>query len=430
LASKIRKLCPHGFVLTEFVRERFGIIASLYLSVFSVLTIFIFMCSELTSVSYAVESLTGMSGLAATIVQVIITMIYSAVGGFRTSLITDNVQGTMIFVLLIICSAAIGTQVTIDQTIVDATNLTGSSKLGWQLLYILPVAVLFNAYFLSGLWQRAFSSKTDKDLWIGCSIATAFIFIILVLVGFTGIIAVWSGSVDPADTVAASSAFFYLLALLPAWVVGFCIVFAICMSCAAYDTFQTAIVATISNDVFRNKLNLWWVRLILLVNVPAIVVATLNLDILVLYLISDLVSAAVLPPILLGLVPSLYFLNGFDIIVGGLGGFFTVFLFGLVYYDGDAARAGGVLILESGLYASDWSAFGAFVAAPVGGLLWMTGAFLLRWIVALVRTRFFGTPFTLFDRKTIQPERFVDGPIDPRETAAPKPDSEMTLQKH
>lgn len=87
----------------------------------------------------------------------------------------------------------------------------------------------------------------------------------------------WSGSVDPADTVAASSAFFYLLALLPAWVVGFCIVFALCMSCAAYDTFQTAIVATISNDVFRNKLNLWWVRLILLVNVPAIVVATLNL---------------------------------------------------------------------------------------------------------------------------------------------------------
>lgn len=386
------------------------------------------MCSELTSVSYAVESLTGMSGLAATIVQVIITMIYSAVGGFRTSLITDNVQGTMIFVLLIICSAAIGTQVTIDQTIVETTNLTGSSKLGWQLLYILPVAVLFNAYFLSGLWQRAFSSKTDKDLWIGCSIATVFIFIILVLVGFTGIIAVWSGSVDPADTVAASSAFFYLLALLPAWVVGFCIVFALCMSCAAYDTFQTAIVATISNDVFRNKLNLWWVRLILLVNVPAIVVATLNLDILVLYLISDLVSAAVLPPILLGLVPALYFLNGFDIIVGGLGGFFTVFLFGLVYYNGDAAAAGGVLILESGLYASDWSAFGAFVAAPVGGLLWMTGAFLLRWLVAIVRTRFFNAPYTIFDRKAIKTERFTDGPIDPREGSA-NSDNENNMQK-
>jgi hypothetical protein len=119
------------------------------------------------------------------------------------------------------------------------------------------------------------------------------------------------------------------------------------------------------------------------VNIPAVVVATKNLDILVLFLIADLVSAAVLPPILLGLVPALYFLNGFDVVVGGLGGvfptspsttirrphlpagFFTVFLFGLVYYDGNASAAGGLLILKDGLYADDWSAFGAFVAAYV-----------------------------------------------------------------
>jgi hypothetical protein len=34
LAKKIRKLCPHGFVLTEFARERFGLIACLFLSMF------------------------------------------------------------------------------------------------------------------------------------------------------------------------------------------------------------------------------------------------------------------------------------------------------------------------------------------------------------------------------------------------------------
>lgn len=49
------------------------------------------MCSELTSVSYAVESLTGMSGLAATIVQVIITMIYSG----------QLLQGSALTVLII-----------------------------------------------------------------------------------------------------------------------------------------------------------------------------------------------------------------------------------------------------------------------------------------------------------------------------------------
>lgn len=38
LAARIRKLCPHGFVLTEFVRERFGWPAAVFLSAFSCLT--------------------------------------------------------------------------------------------------------------------------------------------------------------------------------------------------------------------------------------------------------------------------------------------------------------------------------------------------------------------------------------------------------
>jgi len=83
LASKIRKACPHGFVLTEYVRERFGVIAALYLSAFSCLTIFVYMCSELTSVNYVVNSLTGLNGLPATIVEVVITAIYTGKHGWH-----------------------------------------------------------------------------------------------------------------------------------------------------------------------------------------------------------------------------------------------------------------------------------------------------------------------------------------------------------
>jgi hypothetical protein len=236
----------------------------------------------------------------------------------------------------------------------------------------------------------------------------------------------WAGVLDPEDPLAASSSFFLLIALLPTWVVGFCIVFAIAMSCAAYDTLQVALVATVSNDVFRNKINIWWVRVILIVNIPAVVVATKNLDILVLFLIADLVSAAVLPPILLGLVPALYFLNGFDVVVGGLGGvfstgfsttirrahlpagFFTVFLFGLVYYDGNASAAGGLLILKDGLYADDWSAFGAFVAAPIGSMLWTSGAFIARLVYSKFYARITGRPSTVFKRKEINRAKFAD----------------------
>lgn len=92
---------------------------------------------------------------------------------------------------------------------------------------------------LPTVWQRAFASKTDKDLWWGCIGATIFIFITLTLVGVTGMIALWAPGVLPEDPSATDYAFFYLIATLPNWVVGICLVFAVALSCAAYDTMQT-----------------------------------------------------------------------------------------------------------------------------------------------------------------------------------------------
>lgn len=37
---------------------------------------------------------------------------------------------------------------------------------------------------------------------------------------------------------------------------------------------------TSGNDVFRNNISIWWVRVILVVNIPAVIVAAKNLDIL------------------------------------------------------------------------------------------------------------------------------------------------------
>jgi hypothetical protein len=70
----------------------------------------------------------------------------------------------------------------------------------------------------------------------------------------------------------------------------------------------------------------------------------------------------VVPCLVIGLSDKFYFYRGFDFVVGGLGGIFTIFLFGLVYYDGDVTLAGNLLLLEGGLYANDWSAFGKSIS--------------------------------------------------------------------
>ncbi|KAF2438889.1 hypothetical protein P171DRAFT_398110 [Karstenula rhodostoma CBS 690.94] len=394
LGPIIRRKCPEGFVLTEWTRQRYGAVAGLFLSVCTLITIFLYMVSELSAMQQIVTALTGLDGLPAIIVECAVTTIYTSLGGFKVSFITDNIQGVMVVGLIILGVITVGVETHIQPALIRESGFLDASLLGWQLLYILPVAVLTNDFFLSGFWMRTFASRTDKDLWIGVSLATVAVLIILTLVGVSGLLAAWSGAWPLGSADDGYLAFFLLLGQLPAWVVGIILVMTVSLSTAAFDSLQSAIISTGSNDLFRNRLNIWVIRLLVVILiVPVVVVALKSPDILQIFLISDLVSAAVVPVLVIGLSERCYWWRGFDFVVGSLGGIFTVFLFGLVYYDGDASRASKLLILEGGLYAGDWSAFGAFVAAPFGGLLWGFAACGVRlatlWVVAKVRGRRF-----------------------------------------
>lgn len=363
----------------------------------TLITLFLYMVAELSALQQIITALTGLDGLPAVIVECIVTTIYTTLGGFKVSFITDNIQGAMVVGLIIIGVITVGVEVHVDTSSIGPSGLLDASLLGWQLIYILPVAILTNDFFVSGFWMRTFASKTDKDLYIGVGIATIAVTIILTLVGSAGLLAAWSGVLEN-DPDNGSIALFLLLERLPSWVVGIVLVMVVALSTAAFDSFQSAMVSTASNDLVRNKLNLWYIRAaVVLIIAPVIVVALKSPSVLQIYLISDLVSAALVPVLVIGLWDRCYWWRGFEVVVGGLGGILTVFIFGTIYF-GDAREGANLILLEGGLYAEDWSAFGAFVAAPLGGLLWAIAAFLLRitaqWLYAKVK----GQRFTAFDR--------------------------------
>ena len=77
LGPIIRRKCPEGFVLTEWTRQRYGIIACLYLSLMTLLTLFLYMVSELSAIGQVVNALTGLDGLPVIIVECIVTTIYT-----------------------------------------------------------------------------------------------------------------------------------------------------------------------------------------------------------------------------------------------------------------------------------------------------------------------------------------------------------------
>jgi hypothetical protein len=209
LGPIIRRKCPEGFVLTEWTRQRYGVITSLYLSALTyaqavcsstnlltycrLITLFLYMVAELSALQQIINALTGLNGLPAVIVECAVTSIYTSLGGFRISFVTDNIQGAMVVFLIIIAAITVGVETHIDRSAISTSGLLDATLLGWQLVYILPVAILTNDFFISGFWMRTFASKTDRDLRIGVGIATVAIAIILTLVGVTGLLAAWSG---------------------------------------------------------------------------------------------------------------------------------------------------------------------------------------------------------------------------------------------
>ncbi|KAK4189172.1 hypothetical protein QBC35DRAFT_380893 [Podospora australis] len=403
LGPIIRRKCPEGFVLTEWTRQRYGTVAALYLSFMTLVTLFLYMTSELSAVGQVVHLLTGMDGLPVLIVQCLVTTIYTSLGGFRISFFTDNIQGAMVLGLIIIATITVGVEIKIDTSLIAESGLTKGNLLGWQLVYILPVAILTNDFFLSHFWLRTFASKTDRDLWIGVSIAAVAVLIIVTLVGSTGLIAAWAGIYpgDPEAPVDGSIVFFALLEQLPSWVVGIVLVMAVTLSIAAFDSIQTAMVSSASNDLFRNRLNIWFIRAgVVLVMIPVVVIAIRAPSVLQIYLISDLVSAATIPVLVFGLWDKAYWWRGFEVVVGGLGGLFTVFLFGMMYYD-DAQKGAELLLLQQGLFTGDWGCFGAFVAAPVGGVIWGFIALGLRLSFQYVLAKKRGVRFDALDRPIV-----------------------------
>lgn len=70
LGPIIRKKTPDGFVLTEWVRQRYGVAVAIYLSFLTLATLFLYMVAELSALYQIVSTLTGMDGLPVIIVEV------------------------------------------------------------------------------------------------------------------------------------------------------------------------------------------------------------------------------------------------------------------------------------------------------------------------------------------------------------------------
>jgi Na+/proline symporter len=355
LGPKIRAAAPDGVTLTDWVRLRFGRPAQVWVAVVSVFYMFMFITAELTAIGDVLDALGGIDPWVSIVAVAGVTAAYTAWGGLPASLRTDQVQGVMIIVLLGLAIGAI--LVNVDDPVARATDtgLPTFSRAGWETLIVLCIAVTAANLFHQGYWQRSWSASSPAVLVKAGWRAAVVSFLLLLPIGFTGMIA--AGVARHDGTPLSAVPFFSLLDGLPDVIILLVSVLAVALVASSVDTLQSALAASMAKDLTDRSISLTAAKVAtVLLTVPAVLIALRGYDVLRLFLIADLVAAATVVPVFLGLRRAG---SSASVVLGSLAGLLAVFVLG-VTQDG---IEGGVDLLT--VASSPDLDLGSFVWAPV-----------------------------------------------------------------
>jgi Na+/proline symporter len=362
LGPKIREAAPHGVTLTDWVRDTFGRPAQAWVAVVSVFYMFMFVTAELTAIGGVLDLLGGVDPWISIVAVAGVTAAYTAWGGLPATIRTDVAQAWVICVLVVVVMVAIGLNV--DEPLQRAKDggLDTFSRAGWESIVVLSIAITAANLFHQGYWQRSWSAASNRVLARAGLGGALLSFLVLLPIGATGMIA---GGIAVHDGTEPSPVpFFSLLDGLPTGVIGLVAVMAIALVASSVDTLQSALAASMAQDLSDRNMTLKAAKVVTIVlTVPAVLIALKGYDVLRLFLIADLVAAATVVPVFLGLRRAA---GSASVIVGSLAGLAAVFVLG-VTQDG---VEGGIDALT--VASSPNLDLGSFVWAPVvsGAVAW------------------------------------------------------------
>lgn len=359
----IRRFLPEGRSIGEFAQACYGAGVRHYVSLISVLYMLCFLTAELTAIGAITSMLSGINGSLVVLGVAIATLIYTAWGGLRASIVTDQWQAFLLIGLLAIVGFVAFEQVP-ELSAARLPDVPTGSALSVALTLI--IAVTAANLFHQGYWQRLWSARDTDSLSRGAALGGVITVIVVALVGGLGIMAALSGT----DLGNPPIPFFALLAEAPAWLTLPALVLAITLVASSVDTLQNALASLAVTE--KRGLSLTsarWITVALMV--PVVLVALEGISVLRLFLIADLLCATAVLPVLMGLWSRM---TTTAAILGGLAGLLGAILPGWV--------AGGSIM--AGLEAASFPGSIPTLMPFVGAL---AGSGLVCVVVALLQSR-------------------------------------------
>lgn len=293
----IRRRLPEGRSIGEFAESRFGAGVRRYVSLISVLYMACFLAAELTAIGGITALLSGVPGGIVVVAVAIITLIYTAWGGLRASLVTDRWQALLLIGLLAVVGFVALEHLPALPADAAMPGAPTGSALGVALTLI--IAVTAANLFHQGYWQRVWAAKSGAALGRGAVLGGVTTVVVVAVVGGLGIVAAMSGMALGEPPMP----FFALLNQAPGWLKLLALVLAVTLVASSVDTLQSGIASlAVGDGLSRRGLSLNGARWLTVgLMVPVVIVALQGISVLRLFLIADLLCATAVVPVLLGL---------------------------------------------------------------------------------------------------------------------------------
>ncbi|KAF9205235.1 hypothetical protein BGZ49_004305 [Haplosporangium sp. Z 27] len=376
VGAVLHRKYPGVLSLGDFVQWRFGTIPTIIVTLVMLLNMFIALCAEYTSIGNLMELVIGAPRLPIVICVAVVTSIYTAAGGLYVSILTDVGQGVFGILLLVIIYIYVAVTFRPESLPTPLSDELGPNYWGWAAVGAMPISMTCATFFSEAPWQRIWASADERALRRGAFIGSMGLIIVCFLYGFGGFLSIWAGF--PQTSTDGSTAFFDLLTAgnptAPSWILVIAALATVTMNEGCVDSLQNGIVDTIASRFFRGK-SVWYPRvLVFIINVPIVFVSLKGYNIIILFLIGNLICTICTVPLLLGLVTRLEgYVTGWSFVFGIITGFFSIVVFG---YLKMGSLAAGMQYTFVDSY--DWPSFvlplvfsfiGVFFAAGLEGII-------------------------------------------------------------
>ncbi|KAI8817845.1 uncharacterized protein EV422DRAFT_540176 [Fimicolochytrium jonesii] len=386
VGDAIRNKYPHIMSWGDFARFRYGVVVQIYMTLIVLLNMGINLTAEYTAIGSLFSSIVGVNKLIPILIVGAVTMTYTAVGGLYVSVITDQYQGMFTLLLVVITAIYMAATVHMPNPSPPMTDDLAPNEAGWTSIVTMGVSMTAATFFSDAVWQRVWASVDTRSLRRGATVGALIATFVAFFFGFGGVLAEWLGyyNAAPEDINTCTNcdpnlAFFYLLTKgntsTDVWIIVLVVILAAVMNESAVDAFQGALTDTVvalASTTHTHKrfgydhFPLTAARLLVVViNVPIVIVALQGYNINSLYLITNMVTASAVLPMLLGLVRRLEpYIHGRQVLFACLFSLLSIATQGAIVSDGDF----GAGIRRNFWEVYDWVAFVVAVVASVVGL--------------------------------------------------------------